>query len=52
MKITLIAIALTVLPALAHATGCQWDHSETAASCAQGMTWDAAQQKCVTATTS
>lgn len=53
MKMLLTALALTVLPGLALAEGCQWGHpDETAASCSPGLTWDAQTRTCVSVTTS
>ncbi|MEM8554933.1 MAG: hypothetical protein AAGF71_08945 [Pseudomonadota bacterium] len=54
MKTALIALSLTLLPGLAMAYSCNWGSkaTETAASCAQGMTWDADSRTCVPVTTS
>lgn len=46
------AAILAFTPGLALAE-CNWGHKmeQTVASCAEGMTWDAASQSCVTAIT-
>lgn len=52
MKTALAALVLVTVPTLSFAM-CSWESkSETAASCAEGMVWDAGSQTCVTATTS
>lgn len=53
IKTTLAALALATVPSISFAF-CSWSgHStETAASCAEGMVWDAASSTCVTASTS
>lgn len=53
IKTTLAALALATVPTLSFAM-CSWDahKSETAASCAEGMVWDATSGTCVTASTS
>jgi len=46
------ALVLATLPTFGFAM-CQWgEHETTAASCAEGMVWDATTGTCVTAATS
>ncbi|MEL7345840.1 MAG: hypothetical protein AAFN59_13470 [Pseudomonadota bacterium] len=53
MKTMLVALTLTVLPSLSMAMGCSgYGHDTTASiSCADGMTFDADQQRCIAVTT-
>lgn len=51
-KTLLTALVLAAAPTFAAAAGCSWGSSQSAASCADGTVWDAAAQRCVTATTS
>ena len=48
LKTLAIATVMAVAPTFVFAMGCSgYDHTTTAASCAEGMVWDAATSKCV-----
>ncbi len=48
MKTMLVALTLTVLPTLTFAMGCSgYGYEVTAMSCAEGMTFDTEQQRCI-----
>lgn len=50
-KTVLVALALTLAPALALAEGCNYGkHEQQAMSCAAGTTFDAASNTCVATT--
>ncbi|WJY21338.1 hypothetical protein QTA57_16495 [Fontisubflavum oceani] len=53
IKTLLAALALMTAPSLAIAE-CSWGHgsNEASISCAQGTTWDAESQRCVTSVSS
>lgn len=52
IKTLLAAFVLTALPGFAYAD-CSWGRAhDVTMSCADGMTWDAAAQTCVTTATS
>ena len=51
MKTTLAVLALTLIPSLAAAMGCNSaDHTKQVMSCAMGSSWDEGTQKCVPTT--
>ncbi|WP_161470937.1 hypothetical protein [Tropicimonas marinistellae] len=53
LKVTLIALAVSALPALAAAEGCGWQHmKDSANTCPTGSTLDAKTGTCVKLTTS
>ncbi len=56
MRLTALLTTLTVIlaPSFALAEGCNWGHdvNKSAASCADGKTWDPTAQACVDKATS
>ena len=50
-KTVLVALALTLAPALAFAQGCNYGKSQQAMSCAEGTVYDTATGTCVAAST-
>lgn len=49
-KTCLVALALTLAPALAFAEGCNYGKEKQAMSCAAGSTYDAGTNTCVATT--